>query len=169
MTPLRLHPFPLTRPRGLRLGHDDAEWSMWCGRRPHPCRPSRSAPRPRRMGGTDLGPYRGEWLVATELWADDGEAEVELARLIVAPGKRGQGVSRGLVANAGRRSPVQVPAGLPAQSSGATSPHSAATRGPAPSLLARPGGARRRPSRSGTSGSALPPNVADRLSLHTRA
>ena len=33
-----------------------------------------------------------------ELWADDGEAEVELARLIVAPGKRGQGVSRGLAA-----------------------------------------------------------------------
>jgi len=33
-----------------------------------------------------------------ELWADDGEAEVGLARLIVAPGERGQGVGRRLAA-----------------------------------------------------------------------
>jgi ribosomal-protein-alanine N-acetyltransferase len=42
-----------------------------------------------------FGLYRGERLVAYgELWADDGEAEVRLARLIVAPGERGQGVGR---------------------------------------------------------------------------
>ena len=32
-----------------------------------------------------------------ELWVDDDEAEVELARLIVDPGERGQGLGRRLV------------------------------------------------------------------------
>ena len=46
-----------------------------------------------------FGLSRGEQLVAYgELWADDGEAGVEIARLIVAPGERGQGMGRGLAA-----------------------------------------------------------------------
>lgn len=38
-----------------------------------------------------------------ELWIDDDEQEVELARLIVAPGRRGQGIGRTLVAELVRR------------------------------------------------------------------
>lgn len=52
-------------------------------------------------GGEDgiqpFGLYHGEQLVAYgELWVDDEEAGVELARLIVAPGERGQGLGRRL-------------------------------------------------------------------------
>jgi ribosomal protein S18 acetylase RimI-like enzyme len=49
-----------------------------------------------------FGLYRDERLVAYgELWVDDAEAEVELARLIVDPGERGQGLGRHLVAGLG--------------------------------------------------------------------
>jgi ribosomal protein S18 acetylase RimI-like enzyme len=45
-----------------------------------------------------FGLYRDGRLVAYgELWIDDDEAEVELARLIVDPGERGQGLGRRLV------------------------------------------------------------------------
>jgi ribosomal-protein-alanine N-acetyltransferase len=45
-----------------------------------------------------FGLYRDGRLVAYgELWIDNDEAEVELARLIVDPGERGQGLGRRLV------------------------------------------------------------------------
>ncbi len=45
----------------------------------------------------------GELVGYGELWPDDEEAEVELARIIVAPGRRGRGVGRVLAtALAGR-------------------------------------------------------------------
>jgi ribosomal protein S18 acetylase RimI-like enzyme len=51
----------------------------------------------REAGVQPFGLYDGEHLVAYgELWADDDEAGVELARLIVAPGERGQGLGRRL-------------------------------------------------------------------------
>jgi len=68
--------------------------------------PEAGQPRPaeqiRARGGEDgveqFGLYRDERLVGYgELWADDGEAEVELARLIVDPGERGQGLGQRLV------------------------------------------------------------------------
>lgn len=68
--------------------------------RPHQCRPSRSTPGPTRTGCNHSGctVTGGLWLVAYgELWVDDDEAEVELARLIVDPGERGQGLGRRLV------------------------------------------------------------------------
>ena len=40
----------------------------------------------------------GELVAYGELWVDDDEAEVELARLVVAPGRRGRGIGRGLAA-----------------------------------------------------------------------
>ncbi len=40
----------------------------------------------------------GELVGYGELWPDDDEAEVELARIIVAPGRRGRGVGRHLAA-----------------------------------------------------------------------
>ncbi|HEX2322065.1 MAG TPA: GNAT family N-acetyltransferase [Streptosporangiaceae bacterium] len=50
-----------------------------------------------------FGLYRGKRLVAYgELWVDDGEAEVELARLIVDPGERGQGLGKYLATRLAR-------------------------------------------------------------------
>jgi ribosomal-protein-alanine N-acetyltransferase len=52
----------------------------------------------REDGVLPFGLYRDGRLVAYgELWIDDDEAEVELARLIVDPGERGQGLGRRLV------------------------------------------------------------------------
>jgi [ribosomal protein S18]-alanine N-acetyltransferase len=48
-----------------------------------------------------------------ELWLDEDEGEVELARLLVAPGRRGQGVGRALVSalvERARRSHPELPA-----------------------------------------------------------
>jgi len=39
----------------------------------------------------------GPWVAYGELWLDDEEGEVELARLLVAPERRGQGLGRVLV------------------------------------------------------------------------
>jgi [ribosomal protein S18]-alanine N-acetyltransferase len=49
-------------------------------------------------GVEQFGLYRDERLVGYgELWTDDAEAEVELARLIVDPSERGQGLGQRLV------------------------------------------------------------------------
>ena len=44
-----------------------------------------------------------------ELWLDDEEGEVELARLLVAPERRGQGIGRALVRRAGGAGPPYPP------------------------------------------------------------
>jgi len=76
---------------------NDEEVLMWCG--------AGTAPVPAEQinawAGEDwvqpFGMYRGERLVAYgELWVDDEEAEVELARLIVDPAERGQGLGQHL-------------------------------------------------------------------------
>jgi len=71
---------------------------MWGGR------PAASVPAAqinawaREDGVQPFGLYRDGRLVAYgELWIDDDEAEVELARLIVDPGERGRGLGRRLV------------------------------------------------------------------------
>ena len=96
----RLRPFPHSS-AGVVSGWAKTaeEVLMWCG---HPAAPV-PAEQIRAWGGEDgveqFGLYRAERLVGYgELWADDGEAEVELARLIVDPGERGQGLGRRLAA-----------------------------------------------------------------------
>jgi len=77
----------------------DEETLMWCG--------AGSAPVPAAQvnawacedGVEQFGLYRDERLVGFgELWVDDEEAEVEVARLIVDPGVRRQGLGRHLAA-----------------------------------------------------------------------
>ncbi|HEX5191027.1 MAG TPA: GNAT family N-acetyltransferase [Streptosporangiaceae bacterium] len=70
---------------------------MWCG---HPAAP---VPAEQINAWADedwalpFGLYRGQRLVAYgELWVDDDEARVEIARLAVDPAARGQGVGRWL-------------------------------------------------------------------------
>ncbi len=68
---------------------------MWCGAAAAPVTAEQISAWAREDGVEPFGLYRGRRLVAYgELWVDDGEAEVELARLIVDPGERGQGLGR---------------------------------------------------------------------------
>ena len=61
-------------------------------------------------GAEPFGLYRGNRLVAYgELWVDDHECEVELARLIVDPGERGQGLGRYLAAGLARLGRLRYP------------------------------------------------------------
>lgn len=95
---LRLHPFPGDS-AGVVSGwaQTNEEVLMWCG---HPAAPV-PAEQVNAWAGEDgvlpFGLYRDERLVAYgELWVDDDEAEVELARLIVDPAERGKGLGRRL-------------------------------------------------------------------------
>jgi ribosomal protein S18 acetylase RimI-like enzyme len=77
----------------------DEEVVMWCGLRAAPVPPRQINAWAREHGVQPFGMYCGGPLVAYgELWVDDDEAEVELARLIVDPGERGQGLGRRLAA-----------------------------------------------------------------------
>lgn len=71
---------------------------MWCGHPAAPVPAGQINDWAREEGVQPFGLYRDGRLVAYgELWTDDGEAATELARLIVDPGERGQGVGRRLV------------------------------------------------------------------------
>ena len=75
----------------------DEEVLMWCGAGTAPVTAEQVSAWAGEDGVQPFGLYRGERLVAYgELWVDDAEAEVELARLIVDPGERGQGLGRSL-------------------------------------------------------------------------
>jgi ribosomal protein S18 acetylase RimI-like enzyme len=77
----------------------DEEVVMWCGHTATPVPPEQINAWAGEDGVQPFGLYRGGRLVAYgELWVDDGEAEVELARLIVDPRERSQGLGRRLVA-----------------------------------------------------------------------
>jgi ribosomal protein S18 acetylase RimI-like enzyme len=102
--PLLLRSFPAEL-AGLVGGwaQTDEEALMWCGAGAAPVPPEQVRAWAREDGVESFGLYRGQRLVAYgELWVDDEDAEVELARLIVDPGERGQGVGRYLAAGLAR-------------------------------------------------------------------
>lgn len=83
---------------------------MWCSATAAPV----PAEQVRAWAGEDgveqFGLYQDQRLVAFgELWVDDQEAEVELARLIVDPGVREQGLGRYLAAGLGRLARLRHP------------------------------------------------------------
>jgi len=97
---LRLRPFPADA-AGVVSGwaSTDEEVLMWCGAATAPVAAEQIRAWAREDDVEAFGLYRGPRLVAYgELWTDDGEAEVELARLIVDPSERGQGLGRRLAA-----------------------------------------------------------------------
>jgi ribosomal protein S18 acetylase RimI-like enzyme len=76
---------------------------MWCGAVVAPVPASRIRAWAGDDGVEPFGLYHGQRLVAYgELWVDDEEGEVELARLIVDPAERGRGVGRCLAAGLAR-------------------------------------------------------------------
>ena len=98
--PLHLRAFPAEL-AGVVSGWAQTaeEVLMWCGARAAPVTADQVSAWASEDGVEPFGLYRGNQLVAYgELWVDDGETEVELARLIVAPGERGQGLGQYLAA-----------------------------------------------------------------------
>jgi len=88
----------------------EEEVLLWCGARTAPLTQEQISAWASEDGVQPFGLYRDNGLVAYgELWVDDDEAEVELARLIVDPGQRGQGLGQhlatGLARLAGARHP----------------------------------------------------------------
>ena len=96
--PVRLRSFPAESAEVVSgWARTEEEAVMWCSHPTAPVPAEQINAWAREDGVQPFGLYRGERLVAYgELWVDDGEAEVELARLIVDPGERGQGLGRRL-------------------------------------------------------------------------
>jgi ribosomal protein S18 acetylase RimI-like enzyme len=83
---------------------------MWCGGRAAPVPAEQISAWAAEDGVEQFGLFRDQWLVAYgELWVDDQEAEVELARLIVDPGERGQGLGRYLAVDLARIAQLRHP------------------------------------------------------------
>src|SRR6185437_10483533 len=96
---MRLRPFPADSAEVVSgWARTREEVIMWCGGPAAPVPAGQINAWAREDGVQPFGLYRDGRLVAYgELWIDDDEAEVELARLIVDPGERGQGLGRHLV------------------------------------------------------------------------
>jgi GNAT superfamily N-acetyltransferase len=91
-----------------------AEVAAWCSRTHAPVPPEVIAGWGMRADisahalVTDGG-IGGDLVAYGELWVDDDEREVELARLIVDPDRRGQGIGRALVAALVERARLSYP------------------------------------------------------------
>jgi ribosomal protein S18 acetylase RimI-like enzyme len=76
----------------------EAEALMWCGASVAPVPAEQIRAWADESWVEPFGLYHDQRLVGYgELWTDDEEDEVELARLIIDPGERGQGLGRYLV------------------------------------------------------------------------
>src|SRR5215472_13386196 len=109
--PLHLRAFPAEL-AGVVSGwaQTDEEVRMWCGASAAPVTAAQVNAWAQEDWVQAFGLYRGKQLVAYgELWIDDDEAEVELARLIVDPGERGQGLGQYLAGELTRLARVLHP------------------------------------------------------------
>lgn len=102
---LRVRPFPADLAVLVSSWAGTAgEVLMWCGLAAAPVPAGQIEAWADEDGVQPFGLYRDERLVGYgELWVDDDEAEVELARLIIDPRERGQGLGRHLVAELASR------------------------------------------------------------------
>ena len=88
----------------------DEEALMWCGAGAAPVPAEQVSAWASEDGVEQFGLYQGQRLVAFgELWVDEQEAEVELARLIVDPGVRRQGLGQHLAAGLARLARLRHP------------------------------------------------------------
>src|SRR5215472_10244827 len=88
----------------------DEEALMWCGAVAAPVPAEQVSAWAAEDGVEPFGLFRDERPVAYgELWVDDAEGEVELARLIVDPDERGQGLGRHLAAELARMARLRHP------------------------------------------------------------
>jgi ribosomal protein S18 acetylase RimI-like enzyme len=83
---------------------------MWCSATAAPVPAAQVRAWADEDGVEQFGLYQDQRLVAYgEMWTDDQEAEVELARLMVDPAVRGQGLGRYLAADLGRLARLRHP------------------------------------------------------------
>jgi [ribosomal protein S18]-alanine N-acetyltransferase len=109
--PLHLRAFPAEL-AGVVSGwtQTDEEVRMWCGAKAAPVTAEQINAWAQEDWVQPFGLYRGQELVAYgELWVDDDEAEVELARLIVDPSERGQGLGQYLAVELTRLARLRHP------------------------------------------------------------
>lgn len=105
---MQLRPFePEHAPRVSSWARTEEEVAAWCSRTEVPVSPEVIAGWGEEPDVVAFGLFEDDELVAYgELWVDDEEDEVEVARLIVAPPRRGHGVGRelaGLLADRARQ------------------------------------------------------------------